>query len=277
VRGVSLARVTSWVPDDVDTESPSVARVYDYMLGGGHNFEVDRALAERLLAVLPARDMARMNRQFLRRAVLYMIRRGVTQFLDLGSGIPTVGNVHEVAQQADPKCRVVYVDNESVAIAHSRMLLNGNANATALLADIRDPGSVLNSAEVGRLLDLSRPLGLLMVAVTPFVPDEDDPWDITAQYRDALAPDSLLALSACTADNDPAGMATWTDLLEHSKDPMRPRSWPEIRRFFDGFAMVEPGLVYTPLWRPELGEPCPEDIGNSNLYAGVGRKTQVLL
>ena len=272
-----MTRVTSWVPDDVDIESPSVARAYDYMLGGGHNFEVDRELAERLLTVLPARDMARMNRQFLRRAVLYMVRRGVTQFLDLGSGIPTVGNVHEVAQKANPKCRVVYVDNDAVAIAHSRMILDGEATATALLADMREPESVLNSAEVGRLLDLSRPLGLLMVAVTPFVPDEGDPWAITSCYRDAMAPESLLALSACTADNDPVGMARWAETLKNSRDPMWPRSWPEIRKFFDGFAMVEPGLVYTPLWRPELGEPCPEDVGNSNVYAGVGRKTRGLL
>jgi hypothetical protein len=267
-----VPQATGWIPDGVDVEAPSVARVYDYMLGGGHNFEADRLLAERLLAILPARDMARMNRHFLRRAVLYLVDHGVTQFLDLGSGIPTVGNVHEVAQKANPECRVVYVDRESVAIAHSRMILADNPNAAAVLADVRDPDAVLRSAEVDQLIDLTRPVGLLMVAVTPFLADADDPWTITARYRDALASGSLFALSACTADNDPVGMAQWVEVLKNSRDPIQPRTRAEILQLFDGFDLVEPGLVYTPLWRPERSDTTGEEARRSNLYAGVARK-----
>ena len=258
------------MPEGVNVDLPSAARIYDYLLGGGHNFAGDRALAEQLVAVLPARDMARLNRSFLRRTVLFMASQGIRQFLDLGSGIPTVGNVHEVAQQASPDSRVVYVDYEPVAVAHSAMILDGNENATVLQADMRKPNVILNSAETKRLIDFSEPLGLLMVGVVQFIPDADDPWSIAGQYRDVLATGSHFALSAFTWDNAPAGMAGAVEVFKNSQDPIYPRTRAEIVRMFQGFELVEPGIVYTPQWRPER----PEDVGDnaerSNLYAGVG-------
>ncbi|MGQ0837813.1 SAM-dependent methyltransferase [Actinokineospora sp.] len=265
---------SSWVPEGVNTELPSAARVYDYLLGGGHNFAGDRALAEKLVTVVPARDMARLNRAFLRRAVLHLLDAGITQFLDLGSGIPTVGNVHEVAQAADPDARVVYVDYEPVAVAHSELLLRDNANATVLQADMRDPEKILQSPRTLGLLDLDKPLGLLMVGVVQFIPDADDPWAIAARYREALAPGSYLALSAFTWDNAPAGMAGAVEVFRNSQDPIFPRTRAEIQRMFDGFDLVEPGLVYTPQWRPERPEDA-DDAVRSNLYAGVARRSEL--
>src|SRR5919197_968071 len=159
-----MAERVSWVPDGVDTGKPSAARLYDYLLGGGHNFAADRALAEKFLQAQPnARTIARLNRSFLRRAVLFMMDNGIRQFLDLGSGIPTVGNVHEIAQQADPGTRVVYVDYEDVAVAHSDLMLEGNDEATMVQADLTRPSEVLDHPISRMLLDFSEPVGLLMV------------------------------------------------------------------------------------------------------------------
>jgi hypothetical protein len=263
--------MTEWVPTGVDEEVPSAARVYDYLLGGGHNFGADRELAENLLRVLPARDMARLNRQYLDRVVRYLISQGIAQFLDLGSGIPTVGNVHEVAQKANPDARVVYVDNESVAVAHSELLLRDNPNAAAVLADMRDPESILDSDEVRCLLDLSQPLGLLMVGVVQFIPDNDDPWAMAEAYRAALASGSYLALSAFTWDNAPEGMRAAIEVFKKSRDPIFPRTHEELLRMFGDFDLVEPGLVYTPQWRPDRSTN-HADACRSNLYAGVARK-----
>ncbi|MET0237754.1 MAG: SAM-dependent methyltransferase [Kibdelosporangium sp.] len=260
-----------WVPTELDEELPSAARVYDYLLGGGHNFSADRALAENLLEVLPAREMARLNRQYLNRVVRYLIGQGITQFLDLGSGIPTVGNVHEVAHRADPSSRVVYVDNETIAVAHSELLLRGNSNAAAIQADMRDPESILRHEHVRRLLDFTRPLGLLMVGVVQFVPDDDDPWAMAGKYRDVLASGSHLALSAFTSDNAPEGMRAAVEIFKSSRDPIFPRTHAEVLRMFGDFELVEPGLVYTPLWRPDRPD-AAADAGLSNLYAGVAVK-----
>ncbi|MDQ3402298.1 MAG: SAM-dependent methyltransferase [Actinomycetota bacterium] len=266
-----MTETSGWVPEGVNTELPSAARVYDYLLGGGHNFAGDRALAEKLVKVVPARDMARLNRAFLRRAVLYLVEQGITQFLDLGSGIPTVGNVHEVAQEANSDARVVYVDYEPVAVAHSELILEGDANSGVIQADIRDPEKILGARRTQELLDLSEPLGLLMVGVVQFIPDADDPWTLAGRYRDALAPGSFLALSAFTWDNAPAGMAGAVEVFKNSQDPIFPRTRDEIMRMLDGLDLVEPGLVYTPHWRPERAEDT-EAAARSNLYAAVARK-----
>src|SRR5947208_805756 len=181
--------LSSGVPDDIDVTRPSAARVYDYFLGGAHNFEVDRQLAAQIASLTPnlAQTM-RANRSFLRRAVRYLVAQGIEQFLDLGSGIPTTGNVHEVAQAANLRARVVYVDNEPVAVAHSRHLLATNPYATIVDADLRRPSVVMRHHETRRLLDFSRPVAVLMVSVLHFVTDEEDPAGIVAAYRDALAP-----------------------------------------------------------------------------------------
>jgi SAM-dependent methyltransferase len=264
--------LSTWVPEGVNVDLPSAARVYDYLLGGGHNFAADRALAEKLVKVVPARDMARLNRAFLRRTVLYLLDQGITQFLDLGSGIPTVGNVHEVAQGADPGARVVYVDYEPVAVAHSELMLTRNDRAAVIQADMRDPEAILQHAETKRLIDPSQPLGLLMVGVVQFIPDVDDPWALAARYQEILAPGSYFALSAFTWDNAPAGMEAAVEVFRNSQDPIFPRTHEEIMRMFHGFELVEPGLVYTPEWRPERPEDVGDNAARSNLYAGVGRR-----
>ncbi|MGH4008611.1 MAG: SAM-dependent methyltransferase [Pseudonocardiaceae bacterium] len=262
----------SRVPEELKVAVPSSARIYDYLLGGGHNFEADRQAARRLLAAVPARDMARLNRSFLRRAVLYLIDAGIRQFLDLGSGIPTVGNVHEVAQDVDPACRVLYVDIEPIAVAHSELLLAGNDNASVIRADLRKPDTILASAETRRLLDLHQPLGVLMVGVMQFVPDSDDPWAIVASYRQQLAPGSYLAMSHFTPDGMPERMAKAVEVFKDTQEPAHPRTHAQVMRMFDGFELVEPGLVYTSQWRPESAEDTGDQAHHSNLYAAIGRK-----
>ncbi|MCI2423902.1 SAM-dependent methyltransferase [Saccharopolyspora sp. K220] len=262
-----------WVPDNVDEETPSAARLYDYLLGGAHNFAADRALAEKFLTALPsARDVARLNRSFLRRAVVFMGQQGVRQFLDIGSGIPTVGNVHQIAQDADSQARVVYVDYESVAVAHSQLLLQGNDNATIVQADMREPEAILKAAETRRLLDFSEPIGLIMAGVFHFVPPEADAPAIVARYRDALAPGSYLALSHFTADISPDEMAGVTEVMKRSADPIYTRTHAEITELFTGFDLVSPGVVGTAMWRPERPEQAADEPGGSQIYAGVGRK-----
>src|SRR5437764_10948538 len=193
-----------WVPPGVDTSVPSMARAYDYLLGGGHNFAVDRQVADTAERIMPgARQIARLNRAFLRRAVLYLMESGIRQFLDIGSGVPTVGNVHEIAQQIDPESRVVYVDKDPVAVAHSELLLKGNDRATVCQADFREPEYIFDRPEVHAQLDLDRPIGLLTVMMLHFVPDSWDPAAILGRYRDALAPGSYLVLSQVTADQRP--------------------------------------------------------------------------
>ncbi|RSM55176.1 hypothetical protein DMH03_33915 [Amycolatopsis sp. WAC 01376] len=258
------------VPEGVDVRVPSAARVYDWLLGGNHNFDADRAVGEKVMAVLPSgRQVAASNRAFLRRAVRYMVEQGITQFLDLGSGIPTVGNVHEIAQDVNPGCRVVYVDYDKVAVAHSRLILDGNPNATVVDADLCRPETVLNSASVRASLDFDRPIGLLMVAVFHFIPDSLHPAEIVTRYRDALPAGSLVALSHLTADHAPREMAAVTDAMKNSRDPMYFRPYDEVVALFDGLELIDPGVVSAPLWRPEPGL---RDIEPDDVYAGVGRK-----
>ncbi|MGH3839576.1 MAG: SAM-dependent methyltransferase, partial [Pseudonocardiaceae bacterium] len=195
-----MAEKPDWVPFGVDMTVPNAARVYDYWLDGAHNFAADREMANKIQQVVPAaRDAARINRSFLRRVVLFMVDSGIRQFLDIGSGIPTVGNVHEIAQRADPECRIVYVDKEPVAVAHSELLLAGNDRAAAIQANLRDVRGVLDHPQTQRVLDIDQPVGLLMLWLLHFVPDSWDPVGILARYRDRLAPGSYLALSHVTA------------------------------------------------------------------------------
>lgn len=268
-----MNQVMSWVPDDVDVALPSAARMYDYLLGGGHNFDADRRLADRVVAAHPGcYDVARLNRAFLRRVVLELVDAGVRQFLDLGSGIPTVGNVHEIAQQADPQARVVYVDHEPIAAAHSELILRGNDGAGVVQADLCEPERILASPVTRRLLDLDQPLGLLMVCVVHFVPDSADPAGLIGRFRDALAPGSYLGLSHLTADSSAAGMNALVEVMRGSKDPIHPRSKSQIAEMFTGFTLVEPGVVSVADWRPRSpgddGDPPERD----QVLAGVAVK-----
>ena len=187
------------VPDGTADERPSVARLYDFLLGGRHNYAADRELARRVLQAEPnARRLVAANRAFLRRAVRFMLDAGIDQFVDLGSGIPTQENVHEIARRTSPDSRVVYVDHDQDAVAHSRHILSGDPLASAINADLRDPAVVLAHPEVRRLIDFSQPVGVLMVAVLHFVSDDEDPAGVVAAYAGRLAPGSYLVISHAT-------------------------------------------------------------------------------
>jgi SAM-dependent methyltransferase len=259
----------------IDTSVPNMARVYDFLLGGGHNFLVDRELATQILKKAPyIGDAARVNRSFLRRAVVFMLDNGIRQFLDIGSGIPTVGNVHEIAQRADPACRVVYVDKEPIAVEHSRMLLRENDQAVAVLADIRDPDDLLAQPEIGRILDFSQPVGLLNVAVWHFVSDADDPAGLMARYRAVLAPGSYLALAHLTRDSVSRAMThQMIDHLGNSiSDNIFPRTHGQVMELFAGFDVVPPGVVAVAAWRPDgPGDFSDDHDINTISHAGVGR------
>ncbi|WP_459707674.1 SAM-dependent methyltransferase [Actinophytocola sp. KF-1] len=264
-----MSQQTNWVPTSVDLEKASAARMYDYVLGGNHNFAVDRALVEELLKVQPdVKRFAIMNRAFMRRAVLFMIEQGIRQFLDLGSGIPTVGNVHEIARAAVPDARVVYVDNEHVAVAHSQLLLEGDENAVMVHADITKPGLVLNDDATRRILDFDQPIGLLAITIGHYILDEHDPNAVFAAYRDVLAPGSYLALTHLTDDFDDIASDQIIAKMRSSQNTVMARTKAEILPFFGDFELVEPGLVSTSQWRPER-EP---DQASDGLYAGVARK-----
>jgi SAM-dependent methyltransferase len=261
-----------WIPDAIDRDKPSAARMYDYVLGGGHNLAADRALVEQILQVQPEiRQMALMNRAFLRRAVMFMVEQGIRQFLDLGSGIPTVGNVHEIAQQADPSTRVVYVDNEPVAVAHSELLLQDNPSAVVVEADITEPDAVLGAADTRRMLDFGQPIGLLAVTVGHYIPPERNPAGIFAAYRDALVPGSLLAITHVTRDFVTVKDEELTEMMKRSQHNVFFRTRAEVMALFTGFELLEPGLVTTSQWRPDRDTETvdPEADG---LYAGIGRK-----
>lgn len=274
----------AWAPPGIDISVPSVSRIYDYYLGGSHNFEVDRQAARRAMQFMPGLPkIMQANRAFMRRAVRHAVAEGVTQFLDIGSGIPTFGNVHEIAQAASPEARVVYVDHDPVAVAHSQAVLAGTERTGVVAADLRKPREILSAPEVGRVLDLSRPVALLLVAVLHFVEDADDPYAAVAELRDALAPGSVLILTHASYEGIPlseevAGGAV--GVYRDIRNPLVMRSGEQIGRFFDGFDLIEPGLVAMPDWRPDASDASdgPEAAGADedpyafSGFAGVGRK-----
>ncbi|WP_019546738.1 SAM-dependent methyltransferase [Streptomyces sulphureus] len=263
-----------WAPQGIDLDVPSVSRMYDYYLGGSHNFEVDREAARRAIEAWPGLPkIMQTNRAFMRRAIRFALSEGVTQFLDIGSGIPTFGNVHEVAQAAEPASRVVYVDNDPVAVAHSEAVLAGNDHAGIVSADFRSPSDVLRSDEAERLLDLERPVALMVVALLHFVEDRDEPDKALAAFFDQLAPGSLLVISHGCLEGAPARDRgdRLQKVYEEASSPLVIRSKAQILRFFDGWELVEPGLVSLPHWRPD-SPPEWEDSAVFTGYAGVGRK-----
>ena len=257
----------------VDVDQPSAARIYDYALGGAHNFAADRAAAEALFKALPgAALVARSNRAFLQRAVEYCCAHGVRQFLDLGSGIPTVGNVHEIAKQFDPACRVVYVDNEAVAVATTRQLLADVEGADIVQADLRDTEAVLGAPETRRLLDFTRPVGLMMVAALHYVSEDDDAGAIVGRYRAVLAPGSFVVVSHTTEDPDPEIEAAVRKVFAETSTPITHRNREEVTALFDGLDLVEPGVVWTPQWHPaDEGDPIAGAPERSATFAGVAR------
>jgi SAM-dependent methyltransferase len=264
-----VSQQTNWVPTSVDLEKPSAARIYDYVLGGNHNFAVDREFVKQRDRVDPkSRQFAIQNRAFLRRVVLYLMEQGIRQFLDLGSGIPTVGNVHEIAQATDPSTRVVYVEIEHVAVAHSQLILEDNDNAVMVHADITKPSLVLGDPDTRATLDLDKPVGILAIAIGHYV--LDDPESVFAAYRDAVAPGSYLELSHLT--DDFRDMTELTTDMRQTQNAVRARTKAEVSRLFGDWDVVEPGLVTTSRWRPDR-ETNPQGAEERDgLYAGVARK-----
>jgi SAM-dependent methyltransferase len=263
----------SWAPGEVDLEHPSGARVYDYYLGGSHNFAVDRAMARRAIELWPELpQIMQANRAFLRRATRYLVSQGVTQFLDIGSGIPTVGNVHQVAQAALPEARVVYVDIDPVAVAHSRAILAGNPRADIVQAELSDVGGILNDPRAARLLDPSQPIGVLMVAMLHFVPDEANPAKIIEVYREVMVPGSHLVLSHATHEGRPDQADSHIELYQRTPTPMTMRSRSQIQVMLNGFDVVPPGVVFLPQWRPESLADVGERPERFTGYAAVGRR-----
>ncbi|HEX5496886.1 MAG TPA: SAM-dependent methyltransferase [Mycobacteriales bacterium] len=249
------------------------ARMYDYYLGGQANFKVDRQVAEQVIAVYPGIvAAARANRAFLARAVRYLLDQGIDQFLDLGSGIPTVGNVHQIAQAVTPAARVVYVDIEPVAAAHATGMLAGNPNAAVIRADLTEPETILGRRNLHGLIDLSRPVGVLMVSVLVFVPDEKDPAGVVAAYRDAISPGSYLAVSHGYRDpgTDMPGVRDAEAVYQHTTSPTTLRTRAQITGLFTGFELVAPGLVPVTAWHRST-----PDTATSTavpVLAGVARK-----
>ena len=264
-----------WLPSNIPLDKPSVARMYDYFLGGAHNFAIDRQAADHVIAACPEFPLAmRANRGFLRRAVRYLLTRGVEQFLDVGSGIPTVGNVHEVAQRMNAAARVVYVDMDPVAVAHSQAILQGNPQTAIVEADARRPEQFLDHPDTQRLLDNGQPVGLVLVAMLHFVTNDEAAYDLVHRVIAALPSGSFLVLSHATTEGVPLELCNRLEqLYKGTTDPviMRPRA--AVERFFNGLELMEPGVVYTPLWHPEG----PEDVlleqpELSLALAGVARK-----
>jgi hypothetical protein len=269
-----MANDPDWVPAGVDILQANTARVYDYLVGGTHNFRSDQDVGRAIMAVDPnAGVFAKANRDFLGRAVRFLSAAGIGQFLDIGSGIPTEGNVHEVAQRASPAARVVYVDVDPVAIAHSQAILADTANAEVISGDLRDPAGILADETTRRLIDLSQPVGLLLVAVLHFIADDDDPWRLVAALRDAIAPGSYLVLAQGTFEGQADTAKAFEKMYNRSvATKIHMRSRADILRFFDGFELVDPGLVFVPEWRPDAPGDVPADPGRYGNLVGVARK-----
>jgi hypothetical protein len=246
--------------------------VYDYYLGGSHNFEPDRAFAAQVIAAVPEMPwVIGENRAFLRRVVRYLVEQGIDQFVDLGSGIPTVGNVHEVAQAANPSARVAYVDHDEVAVAHSRAILEGNENATVISGDLRAPMEVLAHPELGRLIDLQRPVGLLLNAVLHFVPDNTEAAGIVRELVAVLPTGSYVAISHASSDQMRSGAQQTESLYSRNVAAMAMRSRDDIIALFAGLSIVDPGVVQIPLWRPESADEVGPNAGRYPGYAGLGQ------
>jgi S-adenosyl methyltransferase len=244
-------------PPGVNTTAPSPARVYDYMLGGKDNYAVDRSAADTILAIAPeVRELAVHNREFLGRAVRFASACGITQFLDLGTGLPTQENVHQVAREVDESARVMYVDNDPIVSAHANALLCDNDRTVFHQGDVRDPEAILSVAESGGLLDLDRPVALLMVAILHFVADADDPAAIVARLVRELAPGSCVVVSHVTSEGAPQELRKKIDeVYGNAPVPLRLRSREQIAAMFGGLSLVPPGLVDVPYWRPERPVP----------------------
>lgn len=264
----------SWVTEEVDTDRPSIARLYDYLLGGTHNLESDRKVAREAMRAAPGLlKLVRENRDFLRRAVRHAVDAGIDQFLDLGSGIPTRGSVHQTAQAINPEAKVVYVDIDPVAVGHGRELLADNPNATSVQGSLLEPGAVFDSPEVNALIDFDRPVALLFLSVLHFFPDEQV-LPALETYRDKAAPGSHLVFSVATnaVNDDAANMVrgiyadAWTDCVMRSQE--------QASALLGDFDVVEPGVVFPVYWQTGTSLDTETAPVHHNYFVGVGRKPE---
>jgi hypothetical protein len=266
-----MADSTPRPPVDLRLDRPTPARMYDYFLGGKDNFAVDREAAERVKEAIPnTYEIVWENRFFLQRAVRYLAEAGIDQYIDLGTGLPTQGNVHEIAQQVIPGARVVYVDNDPIVLAYGRALLADSPSTTVITADMREPHAIFGNSDVQALIDFSRPIAVLFVAVLHFIRDSEDPAGIVKAFREVMAPSSYLVLSHLTTDGPPPdAVARTVEVYQGATSPIVFRTREQIAQLFDGFTLQRPGLVRPWQWRPE-----PTDTMHTKwLYAGVGKAT----
>ena len=261
-----------WAPSSVDLTKASAARIYDYFLGGAHNFAVDREAAQKLLQAFPGTPLiSQTNRAFLHRTVSYLVSQGVHQFIDLGAGIPTVGSVHETAQGEDPTARVLYVDHDPVAVAHSRLILGESTSTQVVQADLRQPNDILSAARSSDVIDLTQPVAVLMLAVLHFLSDDDDPAGVIGVFRDAVVPGSALVISHTTDEGRKSEGQQVKEVYRSTTDPLHFRSREQIVSLFTGWDLVDPGLVWVPQWRPTWTDDTLDPTA-STILGGVARK-----
>jgi hypothetical protein len=255
---------------DIDPSTANVARVYDYMLGGKDNFAADRLLGDQLMAAFPESSwIAKQNRAFVGRAVQFVAARGIDQFLDVGSGLPTMESVHAVARRVNQGAAVVYVENDLIALAHANALLATSDGVSAILGDVREPANILADVSDRGLIDLTRPFAVLLTAILHFITDDESPAEIVRAFADAMPSGSYLILSHGTYDVQPQESARASRMYRNASSPLVLRSKHEVAELLSGFELAEPGMVCTSQWRaPESAE--MED--PTDLYAGVGRK-----
>jgi len=261
-------------PERSDFGTPNAARMFDYYLGGKDNYAADREAARRVLGATPDVPLAALeNREFLKRVIPFLVaEQAISQFVDIGSGLPTQGNVHQLVRQHHPDVRVAYVDNDAVAVEYCRSLLHGLPTVTAVFGDLRDPECVLSHPGLGALIDFARPVALLMTLVLDLIPPGDSPYEAVAAFRDALSPGSFFVLSHASHDGrEPGALTDISGLHDTPGAPHIMRSRAEIARFFDGFELVDPGVVFLSQWRP-TGEYPPRG-GIRWGYCGAGAKS----
>jgi SAM-dependent methyltransferase len=265
-------RIPSWV---LNPHVPNVARMYDYYLGGKDNYAADRAAADRILTLTPnAMGFTRANRRFLSRVVTLLAERGIRQFLDIGSGLPTQENVHEVAHRTALESRIVYVDNDPVVLAHGRALLADNPRTTVVQADLRDPKGIIDDPEVRRLIDFDEPVAILLLAILHFIPDDANPAGIVATLRESLVPGSYLVIThghvgklSKDVEDEIRGEYSAT-----AAGDIIPRTPEQILGYFEGMDVLEPGLVPVEAWRP-AAPPAATDMAKAGFFAVVGKKS----
>ena len=264
--------VESVEPVELRTDQPHTARIYDYYLGGKDNYEVDRVAVEEMHQVIPELfQTARENRAFLGRAVRYVAGEGIRQFIDLGTGLPTQGNVHEIAQQVSRKSRVVYVDQDPVVAAHGRALLAADGSTAIIERDLREPEDILGHPEFEKLIDLREPVAVLFVAVLHFITDAAKAAAIVQRFREVMAPGSYLVIAHGTRAAGSTAVSKMTETYDSATERVALRDPEEIERFFDGFELVDPGAVHLPWWRPDI-EPRPEPNPTKWHFGGVARR-----